>query len=150
MFAYIALVCVHISFAALILGVSVTLSGELRRALSAGHLAFRQTALSAARKAMLTLISTGMTFATGLGLIFYRGGFGVVTKNYHIAMTLMLVSLVVVALIVKPATAKAVAASAGETLDENAARSSFKKVAMGVGILHTMWLGSLVLMFYRF
>ena len=143
----IILVVFHISFAALIFGASLGLVGSCRRSLAHGKGAFRHAAAEAARRAKITGISGIMTFVTGLGLIFMVGGFGAITPNYHIAMTVMIGAIAVNLLMVKPAVKGVVVLSQAEAFDADAAGGAVKKIAMPLGILHLLWFSILALMY---
>lgn len=144
------LLVVHISSAATLLGVPLGIPGSIRRAKEGGPAALRHAAADADRRGRIAGITSLLTLVTGIALIFNAGGFASITKNFHAALGLMVLALVVSFTVMKPATGKLVAAVQKEPIDEAAVEAARKKLAMGSGILQTLWLVLLVLMFYRF
>lgn len=144
-----ALLVLHISAAAILIGASAGLVRNLKRTLEAGKAAFVIATEDAARRAKLMGICSLLTVATGVILIFMIGGFGGAPLNFHIALTIMLGAIIFSAAFMRPATVKLVKLAQTEPLDTSTARSSIKKLAMGQGILHLLWVVTLVLMFTR-
>lgn len=146
----LALLLVHVSFAAVLFGAPMGLVGNVRRALGAGDESLRIAAIDAARRAKMAGMSSILTLLTGIGLIFVAGGFAAVSKNFHAALGLMLVAVGLSVAIMRPNTAKLVAAAQAQPSDRGAAEAALKKLAMGSGVLHLLWVILLALMFYRF
>ena len=140
----------HISTAALLLGAPTGLTRNLKASLEAGKAAFNQAAQDAARRGSIVGGSAVLTLLTGLALIFLAGGFGRVPLNFHVALLIMLVALVVVAVLVRAPITQIVRLAEVETLDKDAALKHIKKQAMGTGILHLLWLVNLILMLVHF
>lgn len=140
---------VHISAAAVTLGASVGLLRHLRRALEAGPTSFALAAEDAARRGKIMGTTAFMTLGTGLGLIFIVGGFKAVPLNIHIALSLMLLAVAVSVTIMRPSAARILALSKQAALDTAGISQTIKRLAMGQGILHLLWLCILVLMVVR-
>ena len=81
-----------------------------------------------------------LTLVFGLAAFFLGGGFGGYGPQYHTSLLLVAIMVAVQFLIIRKAWS-ALAAGGGE-----AAR---KKIAMGTGILHLLWLVVLILMFWN-
>ncbi|HXS15761.1 MAG TPA: hypothetical protein VN764_01145 [Polyangiaceae bacterium] len=146
---YKLLLVIHISAAALTLGSTTGLLRLLRRGLDAGQAAFALAAEDGARRGKITGMSSMATLWTGLSLIFVIGGFKVAPLNIHIALSLMLVAVVVSFTLMRPSMGRILALSSAAPLDVAAVRGHMKKLAMGQGILHLLWLCILVLMLVR-
>lgn len=87
--------------------------------------------------AVLTFVFAVATFGIGITLRAYGG-------QYHAAMTLIVILLIVQYAMIQPAWKKLQAA-----LDAGNEADAFRKrMAMGVGINHLLWLVMLVLMFW--
>lgn len=136
--------------AAVLVGVGLDLTRLAKQALEISPAAFKLTADRAQRVSSIRGIASVVSLLTGVGLIFMRGGFARVTTNYHIAMGLLIVGIVVGILVAKPATDALSAAHSDSRADAPAARAAIKKLAMGQGISHLLWLPILFLMLYRF
>jgi hypothetical protein len=141
---------VHVSTAALLLGAPLGLVRSARTALGRSSDAFKLATQDAAFKAKLAGMGSMLTLLSGLGLIFLGGGFAIVPKNFHAALALMLVAFGVSLTVMRPNTLRLVDASLKEPIDEPAARAALRKLGMGSGILHALWLTMLTLMFVRF
>jgi hypothetical protein len=87
-----------------------------------------------------------LTLLTGLGLIFVVGGFGAVPINIHISLTLMLIALAVSITLMRPATGRLVELTQAESLNVEAATAAVRKLTMGQGILHLLWIVILTMM----
>ncbi len=142
------LLAVHVIAAAALFGGTLFLTGSCRRALKAGDEALRHAAGEARRVETLAKISSTLTLLTGIGLILVTGGFANVNPRFHAAMGLMVVAIVFSAAVMGPGV-KRLSAAAGEVVDKAAAEAAIKKLAMGSGVLHTLWLILLVMMVWR-
>ena len=145
-----ALVIFHVTCAAILFGLPLGLPGTCRRAMAASQGALQVAAADAVRKGKILGGASLLTLVTGVSLIMSVGGFGAAPKNFHAALGLMIVAIVVSAGIIRPAGSNLVIAAAGDTLKQDLANQSIKKMAMGSGILQLMWLSMLALMFTRF
>lgn len=145
---YAGLLLIHVTFAAALFGGTLFLTGMCRRGLAAGDGALRHAAGEAGRVNALAKISAILTFLSGFGLIFAVGGFKAVSPRIHTAMLIMLIAIGFSAAVMGPAVKK-LQAAAGEVVDRAAAEAAIKKLAMGSGVLHTLWLVLLILMVWR-
>ncbi len=147
----IILLMVHITAAAFLFGGSAGVARPLRRTIDLGGKAFLLAAEDALRRGRMLGVSSIMTTMTGIGLMFatYQG-FGPAPKNFHAALGLILVSIAVSATILRPATAAVVQLARVEPLDRTAVRAKLKRIAMGQGIMHLLWVLILLLMLVRF
>jgi len=146
---YKILLVIHISAAALALGTSTGLLRLLRRGLQAGQGTFALAVEDAARRGKIMGMSGMATLWTGLSLIFVIGGFKAAPLNIHIALTLMLGAVAISLSIMRPNLGRLVVLSSAPSLDAAAVKRHIKKLAMGQGILHLLWLCILVLMLVR-
>jgi hypothetical protein len=140
---------VHIAAASVVLGASLGWGRLLRQAAEAGQAAARVAIADVARRMVLVRITSMMTLFTGVALIFISGGFAVVPKNYHIALTLMLAGVGWVFLGVVPKVKGLAKLAAAPEFDREKFAGSVGKVGMATGIVHALWLSLLVLMFVR-
>ena len=148
MFGY--LLFFHILFAASWWGVPMGLPSRLKRALAVDGPTFRAATEDAGRRGAIASGMGLMTFATGLGMIFSRGGFGSVGPQIHAAMTLVVIMLGLGVAVMKPGTAKLFAM----TDDWNDSKSSdasalIKRLSMTAGILQLLWVVTLALMLWN-
>ncbi len=145
----IVLLVLHISAAALLMGLPMGIVRNIKANLEIGPAAFKQATTDAARRGTLASVGSLVTLASGITLIFLAGGFGSVPLNFHIALTLMLVAIVISSVLVRPTVTRLAQVSLKEPIDKEAALGLVKRIAMGTGILHMLWLVMLTLMFVR-
>lgn len=145
----LVILVLHISAAAVLLGGGTGLLRHLRRTLEVGGEAFRLATVDGERRGRLMGIASLVTLLTGLILIFLMGGFKVAPLNFHIALGNMLVAVAVSAAVMTPASKKLVELGARPDLDRESASALLKKLQIGQGILHLLWLANLVLMLVR-
>lgn len=138
---------VHISAAAVVLGASLGWGRLLRQAAEAGQATARVAIADVARRLVLVRITSMMTLFTGVALIFFGGGFAVVPKNYHIALTLMLAGIGWVFLGVVPKVRALAKLTEAAPFEPSKFAGSVGKIGMATGIIHAIWLSLLVLMF---
>lgn len=141
------LMVIHISVAAVAFAVTLTMGGAVRRASDASREVKLAITNLAARAGLIASIFGALTLLSGLALIFYRGGFAVISPTIHVALTLVLVMLAIGQLVQRPATDRLKAAAT----DDDAAgwASARKRLAMSEGIQQLLWLVVLVLMFIK-
>ncbi len=140
-------VVVHVAAAAVVLGASLGWGRLLRQAAEAGQAAARVATADVMRRMTLVRIASAMTLFTGIALILLSGGFGIVPKNFHIALTLMLATLGWVMLGLVPRVKSLDGLAAASHFDRAQFTASVGKVGMGTGIIHALWIVILVLMF---
>jgi high-affinity Fe2+/Pb2+ permease len=145
----IILLVLHVAAAAVLVGASAGLIRNLKRNLELGGQSFVLATEDLKKRSGLMGMCSLTTLATGLCLIFMMGGFAVAPKNFHIALLLLLVALIFSATFMRPRGVKLGALAKKEPLDKEGAMALIKKLAMGQGILHLLWLCTLTLMFVR-
>lgn len=138
---YWLLIVAHVITAAAYFGLGLPLARQAR-ALADSRAAV--LAEQGARTVRLMTIFAGLTFLLGLIALFVGGGFGVYPPQYHTSLLLVLILLGIHVFFVQRGwdSLRGASTSSG---DADAAR---KRVAMGVGIAHLIWLVVIVLMFW--
>jgi hypothetical protein len=132
-----------------LIGANTGLVRNLKRTLDLGKDAFVVATEDGAKRARLIGMCSLATIATGLVLIFMIGGFARAPINFHIALATMLVAITFSSVFMRPQMMKLVGLGKAESLDPSAALAHIKKLAMGQGILHLLWVATLTLMFVR-
>jgi len=140
---------VHIAAAAMILGASLGWGRFLRQAAEAGQAAARVAIEDVSRRLLLVRVGSMMTLFTGIALIFVSGGFAIVPKNYHIALTVMLAGVGWVFLGVVPKVKALGQVASASEFDRATFGRKVGKLGMATGIVHGLWLVLSVLMFVR-
>jgi len=142
------LVVIHVLSGALWFGGPLMVGSTLKKAQPHGRPAFAAAAGVASRMAMLGSVGALLSFLTGVGLIFMKyGGMKGLPVRFHIAMGLGMVATGVGFGLIKLTAGKLATAAAADSYDPSAAVPSIKRLSMGVGINHLLWLICLVLMF---
>jgi hypothetical protein len=139
----------HISAAAILFGGPLGTVRSLKAHLELSRDAFKLATSEAARRGRLMGMSSIVTLLTGLALIFLAGGFAQVPLNYHMALGILLGAIAISSVLVRPTVTKLAGLAQAENLDKDAALQLIKRLAMGTGILHLLWVITLVLMFVR-
>ena len=142
----VVLMVLHVAVAATAFGITLPVGSALKRASGRGREVKSAVATMAARSGQLAGIFGVLTLVTGLVLIFYLGGFAVVSKTIHAAMGIIVVMILHGAFFMRPAGNRILAAV---EQDEAAWEAARKRYAMGHGIMSLMWLAILVLMFIK-
>lgn len=136
----------HVAVAATAFAITLPSGGAMKRAIGQG----REVKLAAAtlvnRSGQLASIFGILTLLTGLGLVFYLGGFKVVSPTIHAGLGLVLVMIAHGALFMRP-TGKRIVAAVDQGDDAWAAAR--KRFAIGDGVMQLLWLVVLVLMFIK-
>lgn len=133
------LVLLHVITAVSWFGLALVLGAVARKALESPDSALRDVGSKV--EGMMGMF-TVLTFVLGLGALFAGGGFGAYGPIYHTSILLLLILILVQYFVIRPAW-KSIAGQASE------ATASRKKLAMGTGIGHLLWLTLLVLMFWN-
>ena len=149
MFTYVFLRVLHVAAIAVWFGLVLGFPGLLKRGQRSGPDAFRLAAEETARRLKLALIFGGVSLATGLIMIFHMGGFGVIHRNIHSGLGIVVVSLAVLFFATRPAVNKLVRLSGDSSADLDSARPSIVRVAISSGVFQLLWLVTLVLMYWR-
>jgi hypothetical protein len=137
-------VMLHVLCAAGWFGLALPLAGQARRAAAEPPQAAGPLLDLGARTVRLMTIFLVLTLLFALGGFFLGGGFAVYGPPYHTSLLLILVLLGVQLGLIRPGWQKLQAAVGSG--DADAAR---KRVAMGVGVGHLLWLIILVLMYWN-
>ena len=143
----LVLVVFHIVVAAAVLGTSFGWSRLLRSAARSGSPALRVATEDVYFRLLILRFASFMTLFTGIGLIFVAGGFAIVPKNYHMALTLMLVAIAWNLFFIAPKVKALRALVGAETVNQAECTRLISKLGMGTGILHAAWVALLVLMY---
>lgn len=133
------LVILHVITAASWFGLALILGAVARKTLTERTAALRELGGKVERFMMIFAV---LTLVIGLGALFAGGGFGVYGPLYHTSMLLVAILVLVQFVLIRPGW-KSVAAG-GDT-----AKSSQKRLAMGTGIGHLLWLVVLIMMFWN-
>lgn len=138
-------VLLHVVTAAAWFGLALRIGGQARAALTAGGAAGETVADEGQRSVRLMNIFVVLTLLFGLGAFFAGGGFGVYGPVYHTSILLIVILAAVQFFVIRPGWQQLRAALGGAG-DPESAR---KRVAIGTGVGHLVWLTLLVLMFWR-
>ena len=133
----------HILFAAAWFGLGLRLAGQARKALSLDRAAGLALATDGGRTIFHMNASIVLTTLFAYATLFL-GGAGSYGPSFHISSTLILVLVAVQFFLIRPGWKRLTLAIDGGT-DGDAAR---KRIAMGTGIGHLLWMIILVLMFW--
>jgi uncharacterized membrane protein len=145
------LLLVHITAAAFLFGAGAGVARPVRRSLELGPKAILAAAEDLVRRGKMIGMSSMTTLLTGVILLATRlEGFGKSPKNYHAALGVMLVAVVISVVLIRPATAGILVQAQKESPDAQAIGALLKRLGMGQGIMHLMWVVTLVLMLIRF
>lgn len=139
----------HVSAAAILFGGSLGTVRSLKAGLELSRDAFKLTTSEAARRGRIMGMSSLLTFATGLVLIFMMGGFARVPVNFHMALGIFLGAIALSSILLRPTVTKLADLAQAETTDKDAARKLIARLAMGTGLVHLLWIVTLALMFTR-
>lgn len=147
---YLLAVVFHVLFASLWFGAPLAIGGILRRTLPLGQESFKVGAQLCDKLSAMAILGSLGSFLTGISLIFIQfEGFGGLPPRFHIAMTLVLVGIILGFAWLKPMATKLIALAEDAAFDPADARTTVKRLSMGIGINHLMWLITLVLMFWK-
>ena len=98
-----------------------------------------------AKAVSLTGIFAALTFLFGLVAFLIGGGFGAYGPEYHTSLLFVLVLVGIQFFVIRPAWGTLAADG-----DEDARQAARKRLAMGIGAGHLIWLFVLVLMLARY
>jgi hypothetical protein len=140
-------VILHVITAAGWFGLGLRLAGQARTAMSAEATAAQALVKDAQRSVYLMNVFIVLTLVFSLGAFFLGGGFAVYGPAYHTSLLLIVLMTLDQFLLIRPGWRGLQTALAGPS-DADAAASFRKRIAMGTGIGHLMWLIILVLMFW--
>lgn len=83
-----------------------------------------------------------LTFIFGFGALFAGGGFAAYGPLYHTSILLIFILVLLQLFVIRRGWASIAGASGGSG-------SNRKKVSMGIGVGHLIWLGVLIMMFWN-
>jgi len=141
-----ALLVIHMLGMALWFAASLTITSDIRRTIARGKPHTDVLEVRVARSLNFSAVGAVLSIASGLGLIFVRGGFGAVSPRIHVGFTLALVTLAIELFLLRGELAKM-----GAALESGATRSlsaMARRVSMYAGSSHLLKLTILVLMVY--
>ena len=139
---------VHILFACVWFGAGLTVGGDAKSALQAkgkGGELLIEKATKAFQRSFAAMI---LTFGSGLGLIFAKGGFKDVNPKVHMVLGLTLIAILLRAALGMPALAKLRKGVMGSDEDAAEAEGAKGKLSMALGIEHLIFLVGLFFMVY--
>jgi len=139
----------HISAAAVLIGANTGVLRNLRRTLALSREAFVLATEDLARRGKILSICSGLTLVTGLALIMMMGGMGAAPLNYHIALVLLLISMIISLVVMKPTGRKLNGLGQKSPVDQESAAILIRKLQWGQGTMHFLWLSTLILMLVR-
>jgi hypothetical protein len=145
----IGLLVLHIAAAAILFGGMLGVPRLVRKSLDLGTETLRMASNEAKRRAGMSSLASIATLWTGVGLIFLMGGFQLAPINFHMALGLMFGAIAINLTFLRPAVKSIVLESAKPEPARSAIEGALKRISMGQGILHLIWIANLVLMFHR-
>lgn len=145
----ILLLVIHIASAAVVLGGSFGVTRLIRKSLDLEIRALRVATEEAVRRARMTSVASIATLWSGVGLIMLMGGFKVAPLNYHIALGLMFVAVLLNLIVLRPAAARVWRAAQADVPARPEIERALTRMGMAQGVLHLVWICILVLMFQR-
>jgi len=149
--ARLLLLLVHITAAAFLFGAGTGVARPIRRSLEFGQKAILGAAEDLVQRGKMIGMSSLTTLLTGVVLLATRlEGFGKSPKNFHAALGLMLVAVLVSVFLMRPTSMAILAEARKEAPAPQTFAALLKRLAMGQGILHLLWVVILVLMLIRF
>ena len=141
------LVILHIITAAAWFGIGLQLAGRVRQLLTLDAATAQVVGEDIGRSVRYMNLFLALTFVFALGAFLTGGGFAAYGPPYHTSLLLILIFLLIQFLLIRPAWNTIQSSFAGDVPADKVA-SSRKRIAMGVGIGHLLWLVLLVLMFW--
>ena len=138
---HVLLVLLHIILVTVWFGLALRLQFLSRALGGGGPLAGSEEIRQAGNRTVQVMtVSIILFYAAAIANFFVGGGFAVFGANFHASLLLGMALVIVVVLVVQPAWGRL---SGGQPADA-------KRVAMGIGIGHGLWLVLLVLMFWPY
>lgn len=140
-------IILHIITAAAWFGLGLRLSGRARVVLNMQEPAARALLDDTQRSVYLMNVFIVLTLLFALGAFLFGGGFATYGPAYHTSLLLIVVLVLVQLFVIRPGWHGLQSALTGGEQGGTAERFR-KRVAMGTGIGHLIWLVLLVLMFW--
>jgi len=141
-------VILHIITAAAWFGLGLRLTGRARSVLAMETTTAKALIHDAQRSVYLMNVFIVLTLVFSLIAFFLGGAFAVYGPAYHTSLLLIVLMTLDQFLLVRPGWNGLQTALAGPSDTGDAADGFRKRIAMGVGVGHLMWLTILVLMFW--
>jgi hypothetical protein len=149
---HLTLIILHIATAAAWFGLGLRLAGQARKVLEIELPAARALAADIGRSVSQMNILIVLTFIFSLAAFFVGGGFAVYGPAYHTSITLIVLMVIGQFVLIRSGwkTLRTTLENAGPDVgpDPSIADGARKRVAIGTGIGHLLWLVILVLMFW--
>ena len=133
------LVLLHVISAAGWFGLALAIGGMARRAAAGAGAPLVEEGSKTVKLMNVFIVAT---FVFGLLAFFLGGGFSAYGPQYHTSLLLVAILVAVQFFLIRPAWSSL-------TLDGPAAQSARKRISMGTGMGHLIWLIVLVLMFWN-
>jgi hypothetical protein len=147
---HMVLLTLHVTAASWLFGLGLRPLGSLDAVLELGGEPLRRVAAEAASRGRLAVVASGLTLASGLGLLFWvYGGFAKAPPTLHAALSLVGLLLGLQLGVAAPALGALRRAAEAPALDSAALAGARGRVLAVSGAGHLIWLVVLVLMFVR-
>jgi len=144
------LVVLHTITAAAWFGLGLRVAGRARKVIELGGDAGAALASDGADSVWQMNLFIVLTLVFSLGAFIAGGHFAVYGPIYHTSVTLIFLLVLDQLFVIRPGwNALQEAVAGGASLDADAAESARKRVAIGTGVGHLLWLVLLVLMFWN-
>lgn len=145
----IVFVILHIITAAAWFGLGLRIAGKARSVLEVDREAAAALAADGQHSVWLMNIFISLTLLFSLGAFIAGGHFAAYGPAYHSAVTLIVILVLVQFFVIRPGwqTLQATVTSTEDARRSENAESARKKVAIGTGVGHLLWLILLGLMF---
>jgi hypothetical protein len=143
-------IILHIITAAAWFGLGLRVAGRARQAVTAERATGMALSEDVSRTIHLMTVFIVLTFVFSLAAFFIGGGFRTYgpRPEFHIALSLILLFVLLQVLLIQ-GTWRKIASGLKSNAPEVELTSHSKRLAMGVGIGHLLWLVLLVLMFWQ-
>lgn len=141
-------VVLHIITAAAWFGIGLRLAAQARKAVDLAGDAARAIAEDGARSVSLMNIFIGLTFVFSIAAFIAGGAFSAYGPAYHSSLTLILLLVLDQLFVIRPGWNALQAAVTGASGSDGSADGARKRVAIGTGVGHLLWLILLLLMFW--
>lgn len=144
------LVLLHIITAAAWFGLGLRVAGRARSVIDLGGDAGAAVATDGGASVRQMNIFAVLTFLFSIGAFIAGGHFAAYGPLYHSSVTLIVLLLLDQLFVIRPGwNALQAAVAGGAPIDADAAEWARKKVAIGTGVGHLIWLVILVLMLWN-
>jgi hypothetical protein len=143
-------VVLHTITAAAWFGLGLRIAGRAREVIELGGDAGAALASDGADSVWQMNLFVVLTLVFSLGAFIAGGHFAAYGPIYHTSVTLIVLLVLDQLFVIRPGwNALQNAVAGGASLDADAAESARKRVAIGTGVGHLLWLVMLVLMFWN-